>query len=623
MNDFFVATGTFLWYLLRMEDLAKARYLVGAPGDQKFKRNIPKRLQALAQKTAFVERVTPGARPSEVRQQGNLFAVRTDAELHSLEAMLLRNGSKTGATDGISLTEMEARQVAVSYFIDRDEKNLLAGDYFANRDHPDFPDLLSDAADAAQMAQLQASGEYRTTTTRALRILADRGILSKAAYDGLATEKLSALKEHRAFQLLCRLIERADVALTERRYHSVNLGSLAPISDQMFAAADHLEVVSAKPTSALHRKTLADLNTLFHQTKADRVTQSRTAQYRIPFRALEEHFGAAFPVADIDRDGCRELIEFLPKIPSHVTQHYKKAKLAEAAELHKNKHGDYASRHKEADKHIQILRSAFDLALQERWIEINPWVGLKAPASGGQSKKHLAKASTYAPFAIEHLNALFALPLFKGCVDDEYGCHSVGPNIIKRHRYWAPILALWSGMRMNEILQLEKEDIRQSPDGIWFISVTDEEHGDYEGSSFSKRVKTKNAVRKIPLHPSLIKFGFVPWVEQAKAGRLFPEAIAGAGEKPSDAYSKRFRSNLKAAKIWEPRRLVFHSFRNSFNDALRGGGVEREIREAINGWREQKSMDDRYGSGPAMRRLADAVSKVEYSGLLVEHLHSS
>jgi len=187
-----------------MEDLAKPRYLVGAPGDQKFKRNIPKRLQALAQKTAFVERVTPGARPSEVRQQGNLFAVRTDAELHSLEAMVLRNGSKeTGATAGISLTELEARQIAVSYFMDRDEKNLLAGDYFANRDHPDFPDLLSDAADAAQMAQLQASGEYRTTTTRALRILADRGFVSKADYEALATEKLATLKDikHSALRL--------------------------------------------------------------------------------------------------------------------------------------------------------------------------------------------------------------------------------------------------------------------------------------------------------------------------------------------------------------------------------------------------------------------------------------
>jgi integrase len=238
-------------------------------------------------------------------------------------------------------------------------------------------------------------------------------------------------------------------------------------------------------------------------------------------------------------------------------------------------------------------------------------------------KKHETREQTYEPFTIEHLNAIFALPLFHGCVDDEHGCHAPGPNLVKRHRYWAPILALWTGMRMNEILQLERADISVSPDGIDFIRVTDQDHSDYTGTTFSKRLKTKNAVRNIPVHDMLKAMGFLSWAQDTPEGRLFPEATVGkAGEKPSDTYSKRFASNLKAAKVWKPRRLVFHSFRNSFNDALRRAGVALELREAINGWREQQSIDARYGTGQALSVLADAVQGVAYPGLRTDHLVS-
>jgi len=38
-----------------MKDVSKLRYIVGRGTDQKLKRNVPKRLQAIANKTAWVE----------------------------------------------------------------------------------------------------------------------------------------------------------------------------------------------------------------------------------------------------------------------------------------------------------------------------------------------------------------------------------------------------------------------------------------------------------------------------------------------------------------------------------------------------------------------------------------
>lgn len=598
--------------------MAKPRYLVGKPGDQKFKRNIPADLQRVAGKTAFVERVR-GKSASEIKQQGNVFAVSTEAQLRRFRAARAGPSPVAQSPSDVVLSVTEAKQLAVTYFVEQNDENLIRGDYFSDRHDPDFPDILGDAEDAAIWAARAASGEHRKPSKRALTILLKHGFVSEAQFDELTKpEHSSALKNHRTFQLLCRLLERADVALAERRVGSLNLGFLAEISDRLFGHAETAEPLVAKARPQAKTKTVADLKALFLSTKDGSVTRSRSAQYRIPFRALEESVGLGCELAKIGRDECRKLMEFLPRIPSHVTQHFKNATLMQAAELFREKTGSYADRHSEAQKHVAIIKAAFDLAQQEGWIDRNPWLGLRV--SMPRVKKFITNEQTYEPFTVEHLNKLFALPLFTGCVDDEEGCHTPGPNIVRRHRFWAPILALWTGMRMNEILQLEKADIRATEDGILYIAVTDEEHQDFAGSGFNKRVKTENSIRNIPVHPMIEATGFLQWVEAAPDGRLFPEATAGSGEKPSDTYSKRFASNRKAAGVWKPRRLVFHSFRNTFNDALRNASVSLELREAINGWRAQGHMDAKYGKGTTIARMKEAVDRVEYPGLRVDHL---
>ncbi|MER9485076.1 site-specific integrase [Mesorhizobium sp. M0563] len=596
--------------------MAKIRYLVGKPGDQKFKRNIPARLHSVAGKTAFVERVhSKGA--AEIRRQGNLFALRTDGELQKFKALASTAGRPSEAENELNLSLTNARQIALSYFLERHQANLLRGDYFALQDDPDFADLLSDAGEAASVALRVASGAEVTTDPKALELLVRHGIVSRSQADQLSPDRWpSSLGRHKTFQLLCRLIERADLELANRRYLSLNLGTLAPIRDDFFANAESAPSQPLPASDMAITKTIADLKELFLGTKTE-VTRSRSSQYRIPFRVLEEQIGA-LPLGDIDRDRCRELMDFLPKVPSHAAQHYPNLTLEKAAELFRVKTGAYADRHAEAQKHVAILKSAFDLAKQEGWIAKNPWDGIKVAMP--RIKKFIAKGNTYEPFSVSDLNKLFSLPLFVSCIDDENGCHTPGPNLPMRHRYWAPILALWTGMRMNEILQLEKADIRRSIDNIPFIQVTDQEHGDYSGTGFEKRLKTGNAVRNIPLHHQLIAMGFLRWVDGSAHDRLFPEALARKGEKPSDVYSKRFASNAKFAGVWKSRRRVFHSFRNNFNDALRNASVDRELRDAINGWSAQASMDSRYGQGQTIKRLHDAVERVQYEGLDLDHL---
>ncbi len=79
---------------------------------------------------------------------------------------------------------------------------------------------------------------------------------------------------------------------------------------------------------------------------------------------------------------------------------------------------------------------------------------------------------------------------------------------LKSWQFWSPLIALYSGARLGEITQLTTENIVQE-DGIWLIVITDA--GD------DQAVKTRAAVRKVPVSEKLTELGFI---EYAKALRV-------------------------------------------------------------------------------------------------------
>ena len=94
----------------------------------------------------------------------------------------------------------------------------------------------------------------------------------------------------------------------------------------------------------------------------------------------------------------------------------------------------------------------------------------------------------------------------------------------KSYQFWTPIIALFTGMRQNEIAQLHLEDIRQDEEGVWLIDVND--RGD-------KKVKTKSARRLIPIYPFIVKELKLPdYVEMLKGeggNTAFPRVKKGQG----------------------------------------------------------------------------------------------
>jgi len=64
----------------------------------------------------------------------------------------------------------------------------------------------------------------------------------------------------------------------------------------------------------------------------------------------------------------------------------------------------------------------------------------------------------------------------------------------KAWQYWLPMLALFTGARLNELSQLQCKDIKQV-NGIWCISITDD--------GLNQHIKSGSSKRLIPIHHQL------------------------------------------------------------------------------------------------------------------------
>ena len=211
------------------------------------------------------------------------------------------------------------------------------------------------------------------------------------------------------------------------------------------------------------------------------------------------------------------------------------------------------------------------------------------------------------PFSAGELRDIFDLPLFTGSVDDQRGFNKSGPNLVRGSRYWLPLIALFTGMRMGEILQLTPDHIRTSESGTPFIVLTR-----------GMKLKTGNASREIPIHPQLVDLGFLEWVEQrreAGAELLFDDVPEGKHGYASDIFTKRFATMLRAVPLAAERKskLCFHSFRHTFKDALNETDASEEEKDEICGWSRGNKTGRRYGSGLSADKLKPYVDAVSYN----------
>lgn len=246
---------------------------------------------------------------------------------------------------------------------------------------------------------------------------------------------------------------------------------------------------------------------------------------------------------------------------------------------------------------VDALRAVFYYAQRHKYRSDNPFVG---KVSKRAAKR--VKAKPRLPFDAEELATIFGSDIFQMPPHQWEG------------KQWLAVIALYTGARMEEIGQLRVGDYRVRQ-GITYFAITTVEYDDGDDLP-EKSLKTAGSEREIPVHPILIKLGLTRHVQRMIAigeFRIFPD-IRGNGAEVTAAYSKWFGRFLTKLGITSSQK-VFHSFRHTFKDACRNGGVPREIAEVLMG-HAGRTVGDSYGSGFSLETLHSEIKKVSYGAIL-------
>ena len=305
---------------------------------------------------------------------------------------------------------------------------------------------------------------------------------------------------------------------------------------------------------------------------------------------------------------CRAVMGILKVLPRNARKRWRDVSLRDVAR-EAVVSGREAMSAANVNEHMNKLSTVLNWGIREDLCLTNPAKGLRLPQV--QSAKDRRRA-----FNGDQLLRIFDAPLYRGCVDDERGYAVTGDQRPRRSRFWVPLLGLFAGLRLNEACQLLIDDIRDDR-GVLCIHISAD--GD------AKVLKTAASSRVVPVHPELIAIGLSDYVELARSTgqvRLFDEIKLDSFGMHSGRFSRWFARFLVTCGAAAPR-TCFHSFRHSFRDALRNGGVEREVALALGGWTTPSgfaTVGDAYGSGFDPRVLLKEVEKVRYPDLDLTHL---
>lgn len=145
------------------------------------------------------------------------------------------------------------------------------------------------------------------------------------------------------------------------------------------------------------------------------------------------------------------------------------------------------------DGYMQVLRNF--LSFCKNQYAVNPTV--VDAISDNKKKANEGESIPRRAFNAEEMKAIFQSEYMR---DGYYNCP---------YQYWMPLLAAFTGARVNELGQLIPSDIRPSKEGTWYIDITDTKD-DEESDKTLKNVESR---RIIPVHKKLIELGFIDFVQ--------------------------------------------------------------------------------------------------------------
>lgn len=310
------------------------------------------------------------------------------------------------------------------------------------------------------------------------------------------------------------------------------------------------------------------------------------------FRVLFETIGKDRPVNDLSHDDFNLVLNLLKKLPknfSKIASATGKSLQQTATENEANSAKFLSAR--TVNKYMRHILAVMEWAEGTGKIRKNPSNSKYLKA---QPSKDAAPEKGRYPFSIEQLNALFQSTAFKE------------PNSNRPSMYWLPLLALFHGFRMEEMLQIRASDVASTKDGIAIFNL----HAT-QGNS----LKTMSSARQVPIHSYMFELGFQTLLDNAQQRsdrRLFYDVpISKTKMRYQPIFTARFARYLEKQGL-KTDKVSFHSFRHNFRDAGRDAQIPEDRVRKIGGWSLGETVADSYGQGAGINALKKSIERIVY-----------
>lgn len=224
--------------------------------------------------------------------------------------------------------------------------------------------------------------------------------------------------------------------------------------------------------------------------------------------------------------------------------------------------------------------------------------------SGLRSKKKGSGRGERAVFSTDELQLLFNLPIWNGCEGEDVRLSS-GKLTFHDASYWVPMLALYHGPRREEYCGLLVSEVEPDAE-IPAIRIE---------PNIIRGLKNPDSKRRVPIHPELIRLGFLEYVAAIKSighALLFPELKAAAASTPlGDVFDEAWQDMRAAAlPLAKEEGKVLHSLRHWCNNEMKQAGIAAEIRKDILGHSNSDTNEGRYSSPARLRFMAEALARL-------------
>lgn len=324
---------------------------------------------------------------------------------------------------------------------------------------------------------------------------------------------------------------------------------------------------SSSDISESHR--LDHLISLYLAEKEEVVDPRTYMAMRYSYRLARHHLGN-IRLDEMNRAACRHYREALRATPQYLLRDDGCPTQSEALLSDKS-----------VNKHLQYLSALLRWGVREELVPGNPAEGLSIQ----KRQRDWEERSAYDDMQLQTL---------LGCLwTDE----------TKVERRWVPLVALYSGMRLEEICQLRARDIIEV-EGVHCFQVTSE-----AGS-----LKTAAAERLVPVHPKLLDLGLLgllPTGGVSPDDRLWPNLTLNRFGRYSNGVGRWF-SRYKRRRGFAESRYCFHSLRHTFINRAKQTEIPEPIIRQLVGHREASITLGRYGKHYEVKTLNRYLTELEF-----------